>query len=97
MQIELNPERVQLREKADEVLQAAAEPIDRPGHHDIEPAARSVAMQLVESRPAVAALGPADAVIGINLNDLMPHAGRGLGELAFLSFGRLVVRANSQI
>src|SRR5215831_13103034 len=82
MEIQLDPERMQLREEADEILQTAAEPIDAPGHDDIELATGSVAVEAVKGGPAVAALRPGDTVVGVDLNHLMPHAGRGLGELS---------------
>src|SRR5262249_36040730 len=97
MQIELDPERMQFREEADEVLQAPPQSINAPGHDDIELAAGSIAVQSVKSRSGGATLGPADAVIGIDLDPLMPQAGRSLSELALLPLGRLVVRADAQI
>jgi hypothetical protein len=36
MQKQVDPQRVQLGQEADQILQAAAEPIDTPGHYDIE-------------------------------------------------------------
>jgi hypothetical protein len=36
MQEQVDAERVQLAEEADQVLEAAAETINRPGHNDIE-------------------------------------------------------------
>jgi hypothetical protein len=56
MQEQVNPEGVQLGQEADQVLQAAAETIDGPGHHDIELALSGVAAQRVEGRALVAAL-----------------------------------------
>src|SRR5262249_17439438 len=97
MQIEFDLERMQLREKTDEVLQAPPQSINAPGHDDIELPARGVPMQSVEGRPAVAALRPGDTVVGVDLDHLMPHAGRGFGELTLLPLGRLLVRANSQV
>ena len=67
------------RQKADQVLQAAAKAIDRPGHNDIELAASRGFMQGIERWPLVLSFGAADAVIAVDVNDLPSGA---LGDLA---------------
>jgi len=79
MQEQVNPEGAQLGQEADQVLQAAAETIDGPGHHDIELALSGVAAQRVEGRALVATLGAADAMILVDLDDLAADA---RGDLA---------------
>ena len=73
MQEQIDPGSVDFRQKSDKVLQAAAEPINRPSHDDIELPACGRRVQGVKSRPFILALGAADAVISINVND--PPAG----------------------
>jgi hypothetical protein len=46
---------------AEQIDQRAAEPIDGPGHHDVEPPAARVLQHGVQARSLVAALGAADA------------------------------------
>jgi 3,4-dihydroxy-2-butanone 4-phosphate synthase len=48
MQEQIDAERLQLGQEGDQVLQAAAEPIDAPGHHNIELSASGGVMQRVE-------------------------------------------------
>jgi hypothetical protein len=48
MQEEVDPERVQLGKKADQVLQATAKPVHRPRHHEVEFALRRVSAKPVE-------------------------------------------------
>jgi hypothetical protein len=56
MQIEVDAQGVQLGQKADQVLQAAAEAVDTPGHHEVEPPRRRVLVQPVERRPLITTL-----------------------------------------
>jgi hypothetical protein len=49
---------MKLGQEADQVLQGAAEPIDRPGHDDIEHAARGILPKLVKGWPPAAIEGP---------------------------------------
>jgi hypothetical protein len=59
MQEQIDPERVQLGQEAHEVLQAAAEPINRPGHDHIELALGGVSAQRIEARALVTPFGTA--------------------------------------
>jgi hypothetical protein len=77
VQEEIDAECVQFRE--DQVLQAAAEPVDGPRHHDIEPSLGGVSAKRIECRALVAALGAADAVVFVHFGDLAADAA---GDLA---------------
>jgi hypothetical protein len=57
-----------------EVLQALAEPIDRPGHGHVELPLRDPAAHRVEARALVAVLGATDTVIILDLDDIASHA-----------------------
>jgi hypothetical protein len=70
---------VHVAEETNEVLQAPTEPIDAPGHYDIEPAPAGVFQEPIECRPLVTPLGPADAVVDVLLDHLPAGA---LGNLA---------------
>lgn len=59
MQERINPERVRLGKEANQVLQAAAEAIDVPGHDDIELPLGGVAVQGIEGWSLLAPLGAA--------------------------------------
>src|SRR5215469_14548742 len=74
MQEQVDAQGVQLGQKANEVLQAAAEPIDRPRHHQIELALSGIAQQPIELRPLIPALSAADAVVLVDTDDLTAHA-----------------------
>jgi hypothetical protein len=54
-------------------LQAAAEPIDRPGHHNVELALGSIPAERIEGWALVAALSAANAVILVDLDDFTAH------------------------
>src|SRR5690242_18942 len=60
VQIEIDPGRLQIAKAGDQVLQAAAEPIDRSSHYHVEAAAGYILQHAVEFGPLVAVLGAAD-------------------------------------
>jgi len=74
IQVQIDPERVQFGEQADEVLEAPAQPIDRPRHHHVKPTAGSVTLEPIKLRAPVAALGSRDTVVGVDLDDGVAHA-----------------------
>ncbi len=55
---------------------AAAQPIDRPGHDDIELAPAGVLVHGVKAGALVAALRAANALVTVHRDDLMPRACR---------------------
>jgi hypothetical protein len=55
------------RQEANQVLQAAAEPINRPRHDHVELTLGRVPAKRVEARPLVPAFGAADAVVLVDL------------------------------
>jgi hypothetical protein len=59
---------VQLGQEGDQVLQAAAETIDRPSHNDIELPCAGVTAKRVESPPLFSALGARNAVVLVDLH-----------------------------
>jgi hypothetical protein len=75
---------VDFREETDEVLQAAAQPIDRPRHDKIELTARCSFVEGIEPRRLVFAFG-ADAVISIDMYHLPAGALRNLAQLTAAS------------
>src|SRR5262249_49024786 len=58
--------------------------VPRPGHQNVELPPCSCPTQRIEGRAAVPALGAADAVILVDLDDLTAHAARDLAQLALL-------------
>jgi hypothetical protein len=95
MQVEIDLERVDFRQEDNEVLQRTTETIDRPCHDDIEFSSRGIAAQPIERWPGVAALGAADAVILVNLDDLAAYALDDLPQLTLLIGRRLVEGTHS--
>jgi hypothetical protein len=67
------PQGTQLREEAAQVLQAAAETINRPRHGNIEPAPRGVLLHGVEARTLIPTFR-ARARIPIQGHDLVSHS-----------------------
>ena len=67
MEIKIYAEGVQLAERSDKILQAAAKPIDAPGHDDIELTARSGRVQGVEGWAFVSTLGATDVVVLVDI------------------------------
>jgi hypothetical protein len=51
MQEQINPESVQFREKANQVLKAAAKAIHRPRHHHVKFPSRGSLAQRIKGRP----------------------------------------------
>src|SRR4029077_1973325 len=84
MQKQVDSERVDFRQEAGEILQAAAEAVDAPRHDHIEFSPRGGAAQRVEGRALVAVLGTADAVILVDFDNLAAHAAGDLAQLALL-------------
>jgi hypothetical protein len=89
--------RVQMLQEGDEILQAAAQAVDAPGHYDVELSSRGVLVQLVESRTLVTAFGAAEPVVLVDLDNLVPHALGGGAKLAFLVVRGLFERADAKV
>src|SRR5262245_21374984 len=83
-QEQVDLQRVQLGQEGDQILKAAAQPVDRPGHEHVELPSGSVSAQLVERWALVASPSAAYAMIFVNLDDLTAHAVRSLAQLALL-------------
>src|SRR5262249_60240691 len=86
-----------LGKEGNRVLHGAAEPIDRPGHDDIDFPARSGLMQRVESGPLIPPFAAADPVILINLVDLPAGTLGDLPQLALLIGRGLVDCGNPEV
>ena len=72
------PQGVQLGKEANKVVKAPPEPIHRPGHDDIEFASAASLHMRVERRALVPALGTADALVLVDLDDVAAHAAGNL-------------------
>jgi hypothetical protein len=83
--------------KANQVLQAAAQPIDRPRHYHVELALGSVSAQRIEAEALVLALGAADAVILVDLDDIAAHPAGNLAQLTFLVGRGLIDGGDAEI
>src|SRR5258708_4453069 len=79
------------------MLQAAADAVDRPGGDHVELASGSGLRKPLERRALVAALGAADAVIDVLLDDLPAALLGDPQEVLALVFYRLAGCADSQI
>jgi hypothetical protein len=90
MQEQVNARGMDFREKADQVLKAAAQTVDRPGHYYVELATGRCLMKGIELRPFILALGAGNAAILVHPYDLPTGALSNLTELAFLVGSSLV-------
>src|SRR6516162_2376604 len=84
MQKQIDLQGMQFGKKTDQVLKATAEPIDAPGHDQIELPLGGVATQAIKFRAAVPALSAAYAMVPIDADDLAAHAGSDLAKLTLL-------------
>src|SRR5215475_6873634 len=88
---------MQLGQEPHEVLQAAAEPINRPRHHYVELALGGIAAHGIEARSLVSALGAADAVVLVDLHDVEAGSSGNLPQLTLLVGRRLVDCRDPQV
>jgi len=97
MQKQIDLQGVQFGKKTDQVLKAAAEPIDAPGHDQIELPLGGVATQAIEFRAAVPALSAAYAMVPLDADDLPAHAGSDLAQFALLVGGGLIQGRDAKV
>jgi hypothetical protein len=81
---------LEFRQENDQVLQRAAQSVDRPCHDQVELPLSGVSAQLVELRALVLALGAADAVITVDVDNFAAHPPGNLAQLPLLVGGGLV-------
>jgi hypothetical protein len=84
-------------EEADQVLQAAAETIDRPSGDHVDLAAGGILQQSIEFRALVPALRSADPSVLVKINHLPAGASGYRLKLTPLVLGRLAVSRNTEI
>jgi hypothetical protein len=97
MQKQVDVEGVQLGQKANQVLQAPAKPIHRPGHHHVELALSGIAKQPIKLGPPIPALSATDAVILVDADDLAADAAGDFPQLPLLVGRGLVNGRNPQV
>src|SRR5262245_13552249 len=85
------------RQEAHQVLQAAPQPVDRPGHDHVELPFGGIPAERIEARTLVTPSGAADAVIFVDLDDLTAHATGDPPQLALLIGGGLVESADAEV
>jgi hypothetical protein len=74
MQEQVDAESVELGQEGDQVLKAAAQPVDRPCHHYVELPLGRISAQTIEARPLHSPLGATDAMVAVDLDDLQATA-----------------------
>jgi hypothetical protein len=97
VQEEVNAGGMDFREEGDQVLEASAEPIDRPGHHHIKLAPGRRLVKRIKLWALVLALGTRDAVILIDPHDLPTGSLGNVPQLALLVGRGLVESGNSEV
>jgi hypothetical protein len=97
LKIEIAPDRAEFREKADEILQAAPEPIDRPCSDNVDLAGGCGPQQPVEARALFSTLGAADP-LSLELFDNPPAPRLAYGDQPdALRLDGLLARRHPQI
>ena len=84
-------------DRAEQVDQRAAEPINGPGHDDVEPAPAGILEQRIEAGPLLSSLSAADAGIAVDLRHVPAAVLGDLRELTDLVLNRLVVRRHPHV
>jgi hypothetical protein len=92
VKVQIDFERVNLREELYKILQRSAEAIDAPCHNCIELALSSVMTEPIELWTFIPALCAAYPMITIDFDDLTTHSRRDLPKFPFLVGGGLVER-----
>jgi hypothetical protein len=95
--VEVDPHRLEVLYRPQQVDQGAAEPVDRPDQGDIEVPAAGVLEHPVEPRPVSPPLAAADAGIAVDFDHLPSAALGDLAQLDFLVLDGLLVGADAQI
>src|SRR4051812_9187809 len=97
MQIQVNPEGMDLGQKTSEIRDRSTQAINAPGHHDIELPARGCSAQGIELRAQLAILSPADPLVSVDGYDFAAHARSRRSQLPLLVHRRLLISRDSQI
>ena len=77
--------------------QGSTEPTRRPNRKKIELAPDSSAQHGIKLRPLIASFGAADAVILVDLDDLVPGTFAPVAKFALLVDGELIITADPDI
>jgi hypothetical protein len=97
VQVEIAAERLEISQEANEMLQAAAQPIDRPCRDHVYLAGSGVSDQPIEAGTLLSALGAGDAGVLVNTDDLPAGTGGNSLKLSPLVCGGLSVSADPDI
>jgi hypothetical protein len=87
---QVDSERVEFGQKADQVLKAPAQSIDGPSHDHLKLSAGRCSAERVEGGALVSTLRAADAMVLVDLDNLPAHPGGDFAKLTFLIGGGLV-------
>jgi hypothetical protein len=97
MQEQVDAERMELGQKAYEVLERAAEPIDGLGHDHPEASTRGIFAKRIEGWSVLSRLCPAYTFVAVELDNLPTHTFGDLAKFAFLVLGGLMVGGNAGV
>src|SRR5260370_31472032 len=97
MQVEIATERLQFVQEPDQMLKAAAEPVDRPDRDHVDLARRRVPHQPIKAGTLVAALRATDAGVLVELDHLPARPRGDRFQLTALVLGGLPRCADSKI
>jgi hypothetical protein len=91
--VKINAGGLKLLDRVEQVNERTAEPINRPGHHNVEFAPLSIMEHHVKTRSTISALRARYAGVAILLDNLPATALSDLAQLPHLIFHRLLVGA----
>src|SRR6185295_1236104 len=91
VEVEIDANRLEMLDRAKQVDQRSAKPVNRPRLDDIELALAGILGQAIEAWPLIPSLSAANAGIAVDLGHLPAAALGDLPELANLVLNRLVV------
>ena len=97
MQVQVTAHRLQLAHEANQILKAAAQPIDRPSRDHVDLARGGILQQAIKPGALVPTLRAADAGVPIEPDNFPSCASRNRLQLPALVFSGLTIRRNTQV
>ena len=97
IKVEVDADRLEVLDGAQQIDQRPAKPINRPGHHDVELAPAGILEHRVKARALVAPLGAADAGVAVGRDHGPAPALCDLPEFLDLVVDGLVIGADANV
>ena len=95
--VEVNPDRLEVLDRSQRVDQASSEPVDCPAKYDIEVPVPAIIQHPVRAWPIGSRLAAGNTSIGVNLDHFPASTFGNLPQLDFLVFDGLAICADAQV